>query len=643
MYLAKKMNKRLLICLLTCCLSSKGLAVEISDCLEHWFGDNEEETATQNLDYWNEELSRLISSPLSLNDVSRETLEMYPFFSDQQIAELMEYIYDFGPLQSIYELQYLKSFDKETIYYCLPFVVVKPPQEHQILNVKNCFKTAERTFLSAAGASLQLKQGYLDSTYLGKPWQAKIKYKAVQEHYSFAFTAEKDEGEPFDFKYNKGFDFYSAHVALYDVGWCKKLIIGDYKASFGQGLVLHSTASYGLSNQLIGFSLRQNQLLAYTSCSESGYFRGIGACFGTQKLQVSLLSSHTYYNANENLHRSLQEIEKRYSTSQPVFGGHLLWNNSNWKAGICFIENWKNRSWNTGIHYRWHTGIFYLAGELAINQLKSLAFIQHIYFKPYDNLTVSLLLRYYGRFYKASFGNAYAQGDGSNEGGLVSAFNYQINKSSSINTQIDTYTFPYPTTSCNQAFYGYKIKMQYDYKPSIFHTFLARWQHQRKASDSTLNNYRVTAVAYYTKHSFSICYTGQLSPCFRIKTFVAANLLCKAKQPTYGVLLYQDFLFSSNKKVFNTNLRLVLFDIPDYNNRIYCYDPGLLYQINSSAYYGQGARIIYIAKYQPIPRLWLQASLSHTFYTDRNHIGSTHDLIQGCRKSAIQVLLQYQF
>ena len=77
-----------------------------------------------------------------------------------------------------------------------------------------------------------------NSRYLGGPNKS---YNRIRYRYgnkiSLGVTTEKDAGEEF-FKGSQpnGFDYYSAHFYLRDIGKIKNLAIGDYHAQFGQGL-----------------------------------------------------------------------------------------------------------------------------------------------------------------------------------------------------------------------------------------------------------------------------------------------------------------------------------------------------------------------------------------------------------------------
>ena len=54
-------------------------------------------------------LCELEQHPLDINLATREQLEELPFLSAQQIEELVEYRYRYGPMKSLGELQMIRS------------------------------------------------------------------------------------------------------------------------------------------------------------------------------------------------------------------------------------------------------------------------------------------------------------------------------------------------------------------------------------------------------------------------------------------------------------------------------------------------------------------------------------------------------
>lgn len=71
-----------------------------------------------------ETLCELAQHPLDLNHASREDLEQLPFLSAQQVEEIMEYLYRYGPMKSLSELLMLRSldYDRRRLLACFVFV-----------------------------------------------------------------------------------------------------------------------------------------------------------------------------------------------------------------------------------------------------------------------------------------------------------------------------------------------------------------------------------------------------------------------------------------------------------------------------------------------------------------------------------------
>ncbi|HRR62732.1 MAG TPA: helix-hairpin-helix domain-containing protein, partial [Paludibacteraceae bacterium] len=93
----------------------------IADIFEQYQQEVEEE-----LDFNNflEDLLFVAENPIDLNRATREELEKLPFLSDIQIENILYYLYQFGPMQTIYELQLIDGLDMTDIRRMLPFVVV---------------------------------------------------------------------------------------------------------------------------------------------------------------------------------------------------------------------------------------------------------------------------------------------------------------------------------------------------------------------------------------------------------------------------------------------------------------------------------------------------------------------------------------
>ena len=76
-------------------------------------------------------LCDLEQQPIDLNRASREQLEQLPFLSAQQVEEMMSYLYHYGPMRSLAELQMIRSLDFATRKLLACFVYVGDSDDEQ--------------------------------------------------------------------------------------------------------------------------------------------------------------------------------------------------------------------------------------------------------------------------------------------------------------------------------------------------------------------------------------------------------------------------------------------------------------------------------------------------------------------------------
>ena len=117
-----------------------------------------------------------------------------------------------------------------------------------------------------------------------------------------------------------------------------------------------------------------------------------------------------------------------------------------------------------------------------------------------------------------------------------------------------------------------------------------------------------------------------------------------------GFLGTADFTFKKSK--LSGNISATIFDTQDYDTRIYIYEPDLLYNFSTPAYYGRGLHY-YLNLHKDFSRLishrskhfklsgWLK--WSQTYYPGYVSIGTGLDEISGNRKSEIKAQIQIQW
>ena len=146
-------------------------------------------------------------------------------------------------MKTIYELQLVEEMDRQTIQYLLPFVCIKAINNEPAFRWKTMLKDAGRygknEVLTRLDIPFYKRKGY-EHTYLGPSVYNSVKYSFRYSDRLYAgVVAEKDAGEPFGALHNRyGYDYYSFYLLLKDCGRLKALAVGNYRLSFGQGLVI---------------------------------------------------------------------------------------------------------------------------------------------------------------------------------------------------------------------------------------------------------------------------------------------------------------------------------------------------------------------------------------------------------------------
>ncbi len=576
---------------------------------------------------------------INLNTATREQLEEFSFLTSKQIENLLEYRFDYKEFLTIYELYLIEEWDSQTVEMFYPFVEVKPKDEDKF-SLKKSFKNSDHQLINRVDYTLQEKKGYKENKYLGKPWGGYLKYKLTEKNLSLGFTMEKDAGEPFDFKNNQGFDFYSAHFMINNLWKFKTLIIGDYKLNFGQGLVFNSSAFYGSASNVEQYIQRTDKISKYTSNTETNFFRGIATTLKFDKLNISLFASYNYIDSTNGYHRTENEIKKKFSGYKFSTGGNI---NYRFKFGkIGFSAVYDSINLNFGLDYRFHIKNYGLAGEVAVDKKGNIATLHNFYFNTEYNISSNIMLRYYGKDYSSSFANAYSMKDNSGEVGALWSFLWNINEKWKWYNSADIAFFLEEKYLISKPSVGYKINTLFSYNIKENHLLNIKYSFDSKEKDDTSSEDFIRPTLSYIKHSVSVIYNGNFINGAVFKSGVMYNFYKYGNEKgSSGYLLYQDLGWKWSKINFIT--RIAFFNALEYENRLYSYENDVLYVFSSNQYNGKGIRFFFNFNYKIFKNLQFCFKVSNTFYIDRNIIGSGNETILGPNKTDFHILLNWKW
>src|SRR6185312_6774488 len=225
------------------------------------------------------------------------------------------------------------------------------------------FKNGNSTLLFRAAQTLEKSKGYLldrstaNNFYPGSPHKMLLRYKYKSGNaLQYGLTAEKDAGEEFFRGAQKnGFDFYSAHFFVRDIGIIKSLAIGDFSVNMGQGLIQWQSLAVGKGAEITNTKRQSEVLKPYNSAGEIVFNRGVGITLQKKNLEATGFVSYRKLDAGFNTdtldaidhitslqssgyHRTTSEIAAKGIQRQLTFGGNVSFSNEKFHIGTNAVH-----------------------------------------------------------------------------------------------------------------------------------------------------------------------------------------------------------------------------------------------------------------------------------------------------------------
>lgn len=163
-------------------------------------------------------------------------------------------------------------------------------------------------------------------------------------------TAEKDAGEPFFAGQNrKGYDFYSPYLFIRNMGRIKSLAIGNYRLSYGYGLVINTDFGMGKTATLSTLGNKNREFANILRQTNIIIFRGAAASYKVSK-RWTTDAFYSYRKMDgivnnwfitslkkDGYHRLYREFEKKNMITNQVIGSNLNYNGKYCELGLTAI------------------------------------------------------------------------------------------------------------------------------------------------------------------------------------------------------------------------------------------------------------------------------------------------------------------
>ena len=597
-----------------------------------------------------EELSDIYESlhamPLNINTATRDELSMLPFLTDRQIEDIHAYIYMHGPMLTLGELQLTGSLDYATRQLLRHFVYAGPPSpQKERIRLADVLSGGRNELVARMDIPLYLRDGFRKGTYLGGRLSHNLRYSFNwHNRIRFGISADKDAGE-------RGYDFWSPYLFVKDMGALRELALGNFKAQYGQGLLLGGGFSVGKSMALSSMSRQSQGLRPHSSTQEYGYLRGGGAAVGWGHTTFTLLAADTPLDATikgdtvigslkeDGYHRTQLELSKKHNASLRTLAANVRYSYRGLKFGVTVMTErlslpYKGRSRFTGASAdcSLNRSRYSLQAEFSLLDSKP-ALIASQTFRLGSGWSLNAVVRHYSPEYMSLHSNAMSEGGVQNETGLLTGFAHN-GHDLKLSGYADLFRHPEPRYGASAPSKGMDLRIEADWKVGRQDALYATARFKAKQKDCKYTG----QLEYCLTGRYRLRWTHDCRSGAQLKTqFFYVRYDFIAEPITNGYAITQNYSRSLLKEKLELNLTAAAFYTESYDCRVSVYENGLRYSYNFISLYGKGGRLSATVKYRIGESMQLNLKAGGTYYLDRDEISSAQQRIASNHKEDISL------
>ncbi|MBP5376228.1 MAG: hypothetical protein J6Y38_07855 [Bacteroidaceae bacterium] len=559
----------------------------------------------------------------------------------------------------------------------------------QDLTVGKMLKFGRNEVVWRTDVPFYTKEGYKLTDEKGVRKTGNKVYRGDRFHHSFRYgfsgmrhllagvQVEKDAGE-------SGVDYVSGYVMLKDVGCVKRAVLGNYRVSFGKGLVMNSGMKFGKMMMLSTVDRMDAGITQHSSMNESGYFTGGAATIRLGDWQVSAFGSYrkadgTYNHDStgmsslktDGLHRTQLEWSKRGNVGVSNFGGNVHWEHKRlrlsvttmWthldvplmpkydtKASAYRVYNASGRRFMVGgMAYAYGYRTLSFSGETAFSNTEKqngMATLNTLRWRVNSDNVLTVIGRYYGAKFVSLYGKAFGENSMvQNEEGVFVGWTSKSVKNMELEAYVDAIYFPWLKQGISASSYGWEGMLQALYSRGRKWSLLARYRIKAKQKNFTYaaNGKNITTLEYNTSHNLKLQLNCNLSSFLTLSTSATGTMIQFGTYPNEtGFAVGEDIRWKNPAGKMRFDVGVTYFNTDGYNARVYDYEPSLPYTVGSTAFYDHGLRTTLLASV-PIVRqsLFINAKFGMTHYFNRDSIGTELEMIHASHKEDVLVQIRW--
>ena len=649
--------------------------------------ENNEDSETED-DSYLQQLNQLQRNPVNINFADEIFFKELRVLSPMQIKNLLAYRAVLGNLISIYELQAVPGWDLATIQKIRPYITVNSaPGLMEDFGAR--LREGDHFILVRVSQTLEKSKGYLlDSSqaknfYPGSTQRLFVRHKYVYKNLlQYGVVGEKDAGEEF-FKgsQRQGFDFYSAHLFIRNVGIIKSLALGDFTVNMGQGLTQWMSLAFKKGPDIMAVKRQSSVLRPYNSAGEIYFHRGAGVTVGKRNWEATVFGSYRRVDANfiadtsgsqdefisslqtSGLHRTASEVEDKRAQRQLAFGGNLNYRLNRLKVGVNAVQfsmqyplikandpyNFYalsgKRFGNYSFDYSYTFKNMHFFGEAAVTNKKYPALVTGLLLSVANNVDMSLFYRNISEGYQSLYTNAFTENTfPTNEKGFFTGISIRPHMSWRVDAYADVYRFPWLKSRVNSPSEGKDYMIQLNFRPDKQFEIYTRYKAEAKYINFNATLQPLSPVVPQPRQNWRTHLSYKLNSTFTLRSRVEIVWFDKkGPEPEQGFLMYADVLYKPMLKRFSGNMRLQYFETAGYDSRLYAYENDVLYSFSIPVFYDKGYRVYLNGNFDLTKKITLWARYARFMYPEKETIGSGLDLISASHRTEVKFQMLYKF
>lgn len=622
-------------------------------------------------------LVHLSVSPLDVNTAGFDSLKMLFLLSDSQIDHLLRFRVRHGAFRHLNELLLVPGIGRKDFENIRPFVTLgeagrreeavrRLPVRHELLARLRTSRPLQEGYTFYSPYDFEKRKDYerkAASRFHGPPFGALLKYRLkAGGRVQAGITLENDAGEGYFTRHQRaGFDFVSAHLAVTGERFFRRLVLGDYRLQWGQGLVAWGGFAVGKSDVAVGTEKSARGIAPYVSADENNFLRGVALSlqpcrnltadlFVSGKKTDGNLTQADTLQAEEWLsvslyesgyHRNDSECRKKDALTEWTTGLSLQWNTAAFRLGVNALyydftppllpggrpyqafNDTGERRFLASVDYKTAIRRVYLFGETAWCERNAWATLNGL---RWSNafLSACLLYRRYDRRYVSRYAAGFGEyANTSNEEGVYLGVDCVLRKDLKMNVYCDRFRFFSPRYGAQVPGAGWELagELRYD-RPRWEQVF--RVKHEVRPEDLKGNGSVQRAKSEYRYQvNYRCCASLEL------RTRLTWSRYRKDESRESGYMVYQDVIWECQRTALRMQCRLAWFDTDSYQSRIYAYEHNVLYGYSFPMFMGKGMRSYLNLGWKPLPPLACYLKAGVVVYPERDAISSGVTKVEG--------------